>query len=165
MRVLRGSGVVLEPQVAAHAAELFAILADKRLYDYLDDEPMADEASLRARLQRLESRKSPDGAEDWLNWIVRNGDGVLVGYVQATMYPDGHADIGYVVGADHWRRGHAFAAVTAVLAELAMGYGVTRLRATCDPANAGSIGLLGRLGFAEVEDAEALPDIVFVRDA
>ena len=164
MRMLRGSGVVLEPQVAAHATELFAILADRRLYDFLDYEPMADEASLTARLLRLESRQSPDGTRDWLNWVVRNDESTVVGYVQATVHPDRHADIGYVIGAEHWRRGYGLAAVGAMLPELAGRYGVRRLRATCDPANAGSIALLRRLGFAKVEDAEALPDIVFARE-
>lgn len=147
MRQRAGEGVVLEPQVAAHAPELLAVLSDPRLYTYLDDQPPLDEASLRARLSRLEARQSPDGAERWLNWVVRAGE-PLVGYVQATVSPDRTASIGYVIGAGHWRRGYGRAAVSAMLAELAEVYAVTRATATIDHRNEGSRRLLLTLGFA-----------------
>ncbi len=165
MRVLIGAGVMLEPQMAAHAPELFAVLREPRLYDYLDDAPPHDEESVRARITKLESRLSPDGTEHWLNWIVRPADGALVGYVQATVYPDHLADIGYVIGIGHQRRGLAFAAVSAMLDELAASYEVTRLRAMVDPDNAGSVALLRKLGFTRTGGAEAGPlaDIGFER--
>ena len=153
MRQRAGEGVVLVPQVAAHAPELFTVLSDPRLYTYLDDQPPLDEASLRARLFRLEARQSPDGTERWLNWIVRAGES-LVGYVQATVSPDRTASIGYVIGADHWRRGYARAAVSALLAELAEVYAVTRATATVDRHNEGSRRLLLSLAFVWEIDIE-----------
>jgi ribosomal-protein-alanine N-acetyltransferase len=163
MRVLSGPGVLLEPQMAGHAPELFAVLRDPRVYRYLDTEPPADEASLRARLVRLEARRSPDGAEVWLNWVVRNPAGVLVGYVQATVASDQSADIGYVLGAAHWRRGYGGAAVATMLDELRTGYGVTRLRATVECDNEASRRLLERLGFAAGDDAPGTSELQFVR--
>lgn len=147
MRERAGEGIVLVPQVAAHAPELFAVLSDPQLYTYLDDQPPLDEASLRARLLRLEARQSPDGTERWLNWVVRAG-GLLVGYVQATVTSDGMASIGYVISADHWRRGYGRAAVSAMLAELAEFHAVTHATATIDHLNEGSRRLLLSLGFA-----------------
>ncbi|MBI4922503.1 MAG: GNAT family N-acetyltransferase [Devosia nanyangense] len=164
MRVVRGAGVMLEPQVAGHAAELFAILSDPALYAYLDEAPPADEATLRTRLARLESRLSGDGSEDWLNWIVRRPDGTMVGYVQATVYRDGRADVAYVIGSAHWRRGYAAAATETMLGELAAAYGVTLAQTIVDPANAASIGLLRKLGFEQISDDTALPDIAFMKD-
>lgn len=164
MRVVRGAGVMLEPQVAEHAAELFAILSDPALYAYLDEAPPADEATLRARLARLETRLSGDETEDWLNWIVRRPDGTMVGYVQATVYRDGRADVAYVIGSAHWRRGYAAAATQAMLGELAAAYGVTLAQTIVDPANAASIGLLRKLGFEQISDETALPDISFMKD-
>lgn len=163
MRVLSGPGVLLEPQLAEHAPELFAVLRDPRVYRYLDTEPPANEASLRTRLVRLEARRSPDGAETWLNWIVRNPSGVLVGYVQATISPDHSADIGYVLGAAHWRRGYGRAAVATMLDELQTGYGVTRMRATIERANEASQRLLERLGFAAGDDVPGTSELQFVR--
>ncbi len=163
MRGLSGPGVLLEPQMAEHAAELFAVLGDPRVYRYLDTEPPADEASLRARLVRLEARRSPDGAEIWLNWIVRNPAGVLVGYVQATVASDHGADIGYVLGTEHWRQGYGRAAVATMLDELRTGYGVTRVRATIERDNDASRRLLERLGFAAGEAATGPSELQFVR--
>lgn len=155
MRELAGEGVVLVPQVAAHASELFAVLSDPRLYTYLDDQPPSDEASLRARLSGLEARRSPDGSERWLNWVVRAGE-PLVGYVQATVFPDLTASIGYVISADHWRRGYGRAAVSAMLAELAEFYAVTHATATIDRHNESSQGLLLSLGF--IWKVDIMPD-------
>jgi ribosomal-protein-alanine N-acetyltransferase len=163
VRALAGHGVILEPQVAAHAPELFALLRDPRLYTWLDDEPPEDELTFRRRLERLESRQSGDGTEAWLNWVVRSAAKV-VGYVQATIEPDGTATIAYVIGADHWRRGHAEAATRLMVDELQAAYGARRLRATVDPANAASIGLLHKLGFVHRDEPDELPDWFFYRD-
>ena len=164
MRTLRGEAIVLEPQVAAHAAELFPVLSDADLYVFTDDKEPASEAALRERFVRLESRQSPDGAQRWLNWVVRGGSGAAVGYVQATVRPGGEAEIAYVLGRQHWRRGYAFAACTAVLAELAKAYGVARVTATLDPRNAASLALLKKLGLGLVaEDAQA-QEVTYARD-
>ncbi len=150
MRTIAGEGVTLEPQLASHAAELYAVIGDPSLYEFIDSGPPASEAALRERLARLESRRSPDGAEHWLNWIVRNAAGELVGYVQATVTPDNSAEIAYVLGRAHWRKGYATAACAAMIGELRGTYGVTRLTATLDPANTASLALLGKLGLGLV---------------
>lgn len=150
MRAVAGERVNLEPQLAAHAAELFAVISDPALYEYIDGGAPESEASLRARLLRLESRLSPDGDEHWLNWIVRTKAGELIGYVQATVTPDHTAEIAYVLGRGWWRRGFGYAACTAMIGELRARYGVTRFTATLDPANAGSVALLRKLGLGLV---------------
>lgn len=71
MRTLRAPGLVLEPLVVAHAAELYALLADPALYTYLDYGPPGDVARVAWTYQQLEARQSPDGREQWLNWAVR----------------------------------------------------------------------------------------------
>jgi RimJ/RimL family protein N-acetyltransferase len=147
---IAGEGVTLEPQLASHAAELYAVIADPALYEFIDTKEPASEAALRERLTRLESRTSPDGTEHWLNWIVRSSAGELVGYVQATVTPDHSAEIAYVLGRAHWRKGYAYAACTAMIDELRKSYGVTRLTATLDPANTASLALLRKLGLGLV---------------
>jgi RimJ/RimL family protein N-acetyltransferase len=150
MKSVAGEGVTLEPQLASHAAELYAVIADPALYEFIDTKEPASEAALRERLTRLESRTSPDGTEHWLNWIVRSSAGELVGYVQATVTPDHSAEIAYVLGRAHWRKGYAYAACTAMIDELRKSYGVTRLTATLDPANTASLALLRKLGLGLV---------------
>jgi RimJ/RimL family protein N-acetyltransferase len=150
VKIVAGEGITLEEQIASHAAELYAVISDPSLYEFIDNKEPASEDALRKRLARLESRKSPDGTEHWLNWIVRNSAGELVGYVQATVTPDHSAEIAYVLGRAHWRKGYAHAACAAMIGELHQSYGVTRLTATLDPANTASLALLKKLGLALV---------------
>jgi RimJ/RimL family protein N-acetyltransferase len=148
--------VRLEPQLAAHAAELYPVIGDPALYAFIDDKAPESEAALRERLARLEARLSPDGTEHWLNWVVRSDAGEVVGYVQATVLPNGAAEIAYVLGQAHWRKGYGFAACSTMIAELAAGYGVSRITATLDPRNAASLALVRKLGLGWVwEDLPA----------
>lgn len=132
------------------------MLRDPVLYEFIDDKEPASENWLRRRFARLESRRSADGTEHWLNWVVRDAEGVAAGYVQATVYPGGEAEVAYVIGRDHWRKGLGSAAVAVMLEALLLDYGVVRATATLDPDNPASLALLAKLGFRfEAEDAEA----------
>ena len=137
----------LEPLVVAHAAELFGALAEPGLYLYIPREPPGSVAAVRARLERLVGRRSPDGAELWLNWVMR-AEGAPVGMLEATVQPDRTAWVAYTVFAAAQRRGYATEAVRWLLGWLREALGVERALATVDPRNAASVALLGRLGFA-----------------
>lgn len=138
--------VTLEPQSAEHADEMFAILSDPAIYEY-ENEPPPSVQWLRDRFKRLESRRSPDGAEQWLNWVVRLGTSQLIGYVQATVRPDGTAAIAYVLSSAYWGRGLAQQATRAAIGELVERHQVRHLTATLKRENARSLRLLERLGF------------------
>lgn len=163
MRATRGDGITLEPQVAAHAAELYPLLSDPDLYTYIDQKGPVSEVALRERLAKLETRLSGDGTEHWLNWVVWNSEGRAVGYVQATVYPDHSAEIAYVLGKPFWRQGYGRAACEAMMRELIAGYGVTRFSATLDPGNAASVGLLRALGFGFVSEDALAHEVVYGR--
>lgn len=163
MRVLAGEGVILEPQTAAHAAELHAVLDDPALYVFTDDKGPPSLAALTERLRRLESRRSPDGTEHWLNWVVRNAEQAVIGYVQATVRPGGEAEIAYVFGRAFWGRGFATRACDLMLESLAGEYAVTRATATLDPRNTASLALLRRLGFSFVSSDSAVNEVTYGR--
>ena len=159
MKVLRTPDLTLEPQLAAHADEMFVVLSDPAIYEHENDPPVSVEW-LRARFGRLESRQSPDGTELWLNWVIRAADGPLVGYTQATVNADdGSAAIAYVFGSAYWGRGLATQATAAMIGELAVNYQVNRFVAVLKRANHRSRRLLERLGFAPASQAllEAYP--------
>jgi len=149
MRALPADGLTLEPQTAAHAEAMFAVLSDPAIYEY-ENEPPASLAWLRERFARLESRRSADGSQRWLNWVIRLPDSQLAGYVQATVYPDGHAAVAYELARAYWGRGIARRAVEAMIAELAAHYRVRTLTAVLKRENRRSLRLLERLGFALV---------------
>ena len=149
--------LTLEPLRRSHDAELFAVLADPRLYRYVPGEPTADVASLAERFERLESRTSPSGDEQWLNWIVRaKASGTCVGRVQVTIRPDRSAYLAYEIGAAFWRQGFATEACARVLRALFEELGMSEVVAEVDTRNSASIGLLERLGFACIARREAV---------
>jgi ribosomal-protein-alanine N-acetyltransferase len=158
MRALPCDELLLEPQTVAHAAALFELLQDHRLYAY-EGEPPKSLAWWTDRLERLSTRQSPDGREAWLNWAVCQA-GVPLGYVQATVFEglDGRrsAWVAYVLGSAHWGQGVATRAVACMEQELVAAYGVQRLAAVFKRANQRSARLLARLGYGAVEGGDAL---------
>ena len=147
MRTLQANGLVLEPQLATHAEEMFALLAEPAIHAYLDQPPPATVEVLRHRFGLLESRLSADGREHWLNWVIRLDCGVLAGFIQATVCADGLAWIAFVLGSAHWGQGIAQRATRAALDECAARYGATHWLATADRSNERSLRLLSRLRF------------------
>jgi RimJ/RimL family protein N-acetyltransferase len=169
MRIVDAGAVVLEPQTTRHADEMFAVLGDPAIYEY-ENQPPSSVEWLRARFGRLESRRSADGTEQWLNWVVRRADAGLIGYVQATVRADGTAAIAYELSSAHWGRGLGRRAVEAMLVELVARYRVTAFVAVAKRENFRSLRLLERLGFAPADPdrharSELEPDeILLVRD-
>jgi RimJ/RimL family protein N-acetyltransferase len=111
-------------------------------------------AGTRIGIRLLETRRSPNGRDQWLNWIVRLHSGECAGFVQATIYPAQTGDFAFVLAPEYWGRRIAFEACHAALPYLARELGVVALFATVDPRNARSIRLLMRLGFSEVTPAQ-----------
>jgi [ribosomal protein S5]-alanine N-acetyltransferase len=145
---LRTPHVVLEPLCAAHAAEMFKPLFDPIHYQFIPQDPPASLEVLRARFERLEGRRSPNGRELWLNWALRLASGEAVGLVQATGYPDGRISIAYELFRAHQGRGIATQAVRAMLLHLRDQAKLNRATALVDTRNQRSIRLLERLGFS-----------------
>ena len=153
MRVLVTDKLTLEPQVVAHAQELFAVLGDPAIYAYENQAP-PDLQWLRARFLRLESRTSPAGDEQWLNWVIRLPTSELIGYVQATLRAGGPATIAYLLASKSWGRGLASEAVQAMLSELTVHYRVDRFCAVLKRENLRSLRLLERLGFSPASPSQ-----------
>lgn len=158
MRPVTSGRLVLEPLVAGHAREMLDVLADPAIYEY-ENAPPESLGWLEDHYRKLESRKSADGTEYWLNWVVRRPGERAMGVVQATVYRGGWADIAYVFSSAHWGHGYASEAVEAMMDELAECWGVVRCEAVYKSANARSRRLLDRLGFTRPLDAREIePD-------
>jgi RimJ/RimL family protein N-acetyltransferase len=134
MRAIAADGLILEPQTAAHAEPMFAVLSDPAIYEY-ENEPPRSLEWLRERFTKLESRVSPDGNEQWLNWVIRLSGSELAGYVQATVHADGRAAIAYELSSAYWGRGLAHRAVGAMIRELAESYHVRTVTAVFKKEN------------------------------
>jgi [ribosomal protein S5]-alanine N-acetyltransferase len=152
-RAVEADDLRLEPQVAAHATEMFAVLRDPAIYEY-ENEPPASAEVLRQRFAALESHRSPSGRELWLNWVVRVPGEGLIGYVQATVDQDRRATIAYEFGSRWWGRGFGRRAVEAMLGELAAQHGVRHCAAVLKQENLRSFYLLRRLRFTAATPAQ-----------
>jgi len=164
MRTLETAALTLEPQVAAHALEMFPVLCDPAIYEY-ENQPPASLEWLRKRYEHLESRQSADGTQQWLNWVIRLPGSGLIGYVQATVQGGGRASIAYELASAFWGKGLARVAVEAMIAELGSRYDVNELSAVLKRDNQRSRRLLERLGFALVAvEANAIePDEIMMQ--
>jgi [ribosomal protein S5]-alanine N-acetyltransferase len=154
--------LTLEPLCAAHADDMFEVLSDPAIYPFIEDTPPASVDSLRAWFTKLEARRSPDGREQWLNWLVRDAQGDAAGYVQATVTDTGNAYVAYVLASRHWGRGLARTAMRRMLHLLVRDFGVKELRAVVDRRNERSIHLLQSLGFELAQrQPEAAGDLAY----
>jgi RimJ/RimL family protein N-acetyltransferase len=110
---IRSRRFLLAPLVAGDAPELGGLLAEPELREWLRSATVDE---LAARFAGWEARVSPDGAERWLNWTVRE-DGRAVGWVQATVR-GAVAEVGYATLPAERGRGVAGEAVAAVVRSL-----------------------------------------------
>ena len=153
MKTVPATRCILEPQVEAHASEMFRVLSDPAIYEF-ENEPPRSEEELAARYKRLESRASADGQEQWLNWVVRLPTGELAGYVQATVLPSRTGYVAYELNSKHWRQGIGSSAVAAMLSELCSTYGVETFFAVLKVKNFRSEALLKSLGFDRASEEQ-----------
>ena len=150
--VLRGARLRLAPMREAHAQALFAVIADPALYTWIDHGPPATVEALRERCRKLESRRSPDGREAWLNWVLfLPGRPRPLGYVQASLLADGRAWVAWLLGQASWGQGYAHEATGVMLQHLFDGLGARQAMAMVEQANARSIALVQRLGFRQAQ--------------
>jgi RimJ/RimL family protein N-acetyltransferase len=147
--------LVLDALAVRDADEMLSVLEDPELYAYTGGAP-PDLTSLRERYARQVRGRSPDGSALWLNWIIRTrGSGDAVGYVQVTFRIDGGvADLAWVIGTEHQRRGYATEAARAVVSWLDTHQCVERVTAHIAPANRASEAVAGRLGFIPIDEIE-----------
>jgi len=145
----------LEPLMESHAPSLFSLLRDETLCEFTDEAPPESLLALRARYRRLESRRSADGTQLWLNWAITLYDRTVIGIVQATV-PANRASIAiaYVLGRPHWSHGYAYEAVSAMMAGIEESLGLVEFLETVDCRNVSSGRLLARLGFITVDASD-----------
>jgi [ribosomal protein S5]-alanine N-acetyltransferase len=158
MQSLVTSRLRLEPLVIAHADALYPMLCDPRQLEYLDHDAPASLDALRERHRKLESRRSADGREHWLNWaiVMCGSDAKAIGFVQATVQHDHRAWVAYQVIHARWGQGIATEATRAMVEHLRKHYAVTQCMATVDRRNERSWRLLERLGFVRADTAQAV---------
>lgn len=136
----------LVPLTTEDADDAFPLLHDPELGRFTGETPPADVEAVRAGFSRWETRRSPDGAELWLNWVVRRRDDArAVGLMQATV-GDNDAEVAWTIGTAFQRQGFATEAGQALIVWLADSVGVRLIVGSIHPDNIASQTVASRIG-------------------
>lgn len=140
--------LTLEPLRVEHADETFPVLDDHSLHEDTGGDPLTLE-QLRARYARQVVGRSADGAQGWLNWIIRHRETpAVLGTVQATLLDaEGRmsAEIASIIALAYQRRGYAKQAASEMVGWLRQ-HGVDVFTAYVHPEHEALIGIAGHLG-------------------
>jgi RimJ/RimL family protein N-acetyltransferase len=144
--MLAGPLVTLAPLTVADAEEMAGVLSGEKLYRFTGGHPPTLN-ELRDTYARQVIGHSPDGRQEWRNWIIRRSqDAVAVGYVQATIVHDSsQAEIAWVVGLQWQGRGYATEAAKALVSWLDER-GMAVIEAHVHPDNEASAAVARRAG-------------------
>lgn len=146
--VLSTGRLALEPLGPEHAEEMAPLLDDVQLHKFTGGTPSSLE-ELRDRYARWSAGASPDGTQQWCNWIVREREGgAAVGWVQATVAgPSAKrvAEIAWTIAPPFQRRGYAREAAAEAIRWLE-GQGAGTIVAHIHPEHAASIAVARALG-------------------
>jgi len=147
--MIKTSRLELEPVTAAHGPKMFAGLQDERGYLYFDENPPETLEKLTTRYQKLQTGLSPDGQENWLNWMLRVTEtDAYIGYVQATITPaKALMVIAYHIFPAFWGQGFGKEAVRGMIDHCTTNFALTEIQAYTDTRNIASQKLLESLGF------------------
>jgi RimJ/RimL family protein N-acetyltransferase len=148
-RVHRTERLIIELIDTDHAEGLFAALDDPRVGAFIGGPDVSTLDALRDRVEHLLAGPPVDWPEDrWLNFVMRRADdGAVIGRLEATTYPDGWAEVAWVLGPAHWSQGFATEGARWLLDHLGDDLGIGEIWAAIHPDNAASIRMVERLGF------------------
>ena len=153
LEIIKTNRLRLSPLIAQHAKAMFPILSDKGLYKFTGEEPPFSEIDLQEKYRKLESRKSPNGTERWLNWLVSLvQNDVPIGYVQTTISQSG-ADIAWVIGSQWQGNGYASEAAIALVEWLQI-IDTKVIRALINPNHLASQRVASNAGLGNTESVE-----------
>jgi ribosomal-protein-alanine N-acetyltransferase len=145
--VLTTERLVLRQIQAEDAETLFAILSDPQVIEFYGSAPHHSLADTRELIQKIEERYARREALRW--GITLQDDDRLLGTCSFHHFDAAYhrAETGYELNRAYWRRGIMYEAMSAVLTCGFTELGLGRIEALIDIDNAGSKGLLLKLGF------------------
>ncbi|NJP97144.1 GNAT family N-acetyltransferase [Nonomuraea sp. FMUSA5-5] len=156
---LTSARLLFVPLSVTDAEEMVHVLSAKSLYTFIGGAPPTlDE--LRDRYTRQVVGRSPDGSQEWRNWILRKKpDSEAIGFVQATITDDGRrAEVAWVIGKQWQGQGYASEAAKTLIAWLRTT-GATTIEAHIHPAHTASARVARNAGLEptiQFDDGEQL---------
>ncbi|WP_165355055.1 GNAT family N-acetyltransferase [Nocardioides oleivorans] len=145
--------LVVRPFTTTDLDDFLAYQSHPDVRRHLQGQPHTDEAA--ASYVAAQAALDDEQRDAWHDWAVEHrGLGRVIGnlgvYLPAASPAEG--DLGFQFSPDFHGQGFAREAATALVGALRSRWGLTRITASCDEANAASARLLLALGFDEVVD-------------
>ena len=137
----------LRPVNIGDTEALFAILSDPQSMKYWSHTPATD---ISVAVKTLTEDVESDAKGNSMCWAVtRKGKDEMIGKCILFHFSlaNRRAEIGFILNRDYWRQGLMHQALEAVISFAFDTLKLHRLEADTDTENAGSLGLLEKLGF------------------
>jgi ribosomal-protein-alanine N-acetyltransferase len=153
-RQIRTERLVLRPIESEDLDAYAGMYADPEVVRYLGDPRTASREETAAWLDRAIRRNEREGWD--LRSVLRVDDGALVGRCGiAVLEIDGvdEREIGFVLGREHWGRGFATEAATAMRDHAFGALGLSRLASPIHPENEASKRVVRKIGMTYERDA------------
>lgn len=97
--------------------------------------------------QTVEFATANAAGDPYRTWAITEDGGEALGWVVLADRAEGVGEIGFILRRDCWRRGYVSEAARAVITHGFGAMGLRRIYGDTDPDNAGSIGVMVKLGF------------------
>ena len=148
LRDLRTERLVLRPLDATDLDEYVALFHDAEVLRFIGDGTAATREEVVAWHERTLRRNETEG---WDMRTVRRHDGTFVGRCGIAVHDLDHGvehEVGYIIAREHWGKGYATEAASAVRDHAFGALGLHRLVALIAPGNEASVRVAEKLGMA-----------------
>jgi len=152
MRKINTARLELQPLELKHADKLFELFQNWELHQFIWTEPPKDLNQFKSKIEFQEKRLSPDGTQDWLNWIgIDPSTQAIVSKVEITvMRAEKIAYLAYYTFPPFQRQGFARESCAAVIEHLFQERGIEKVIIEMDVLNTASAKLAESLGARRV---------------
>lgn len=137
----------IEPLQLGHLDALATVLLCPEVYAHIEDTVPAKDVFVLGLQRALAGPGAANSADKWLNFLVRDAGGSMLGRLEATVH-DNLAEVAFLFGPQYWGQGWASAGLQWLHGEVLRTTGVAGFWATTTPANIRSQRLLMRCGYS-----------------
>jgi RimJ/RimL family protein N-acetyltransferase len=164
---LRTERLVLRPLAVSDLDEYVALFEDAEVLRYIGDGTAATREEVKEWHARTLRRNETEG---WHMRTVRQHDGTFVGRCGIAVHDLEHGverEVGYIIAREHWGKGYATEAASAVRDHAFGTLGLHRLVALIAPGNDASVRVAEKLGMTYEREVpfHDRPAMLFVLEA
>jgi [ribosomal protein S5]-alanine N-acetyltransferase len=139
----------IRPVSQSDLSSLLAVNGDDSVTRYLPYSSWQDMADAEAWYGRIMALQEKGDTFQFVMTLRDHNDAIGTCLLFRLAEQSARAEIGYALGRDHWGKGYALEAMSALIDRAFSDLSLHRLEAEIDPRNAASAKVLGRMGFVK----------------